>query len=896
MLLKRVKLPLVFILVFMFTQSVKSMNALHPAKSTFYDVANENNYENDGSTATHKPIILPVDNPCELKFCGKGHECQVGRDGQAQCICQRSCRRHVRLVCGSDGNLYFNHCELHRASCLMGVSITVDRKNDCLKNKAAMLVYDSTPGNSRVERVEHQTQSAKDLTSETVSETSVVIPTLPTKIDVETPKTIKESTENDPCSVQEYEILKDNLLLFNHAKLMNDDGKKTKNEADKDYLVSVMFSHYDQNNNGGLDSEELQHVAQSEHLDQLSSSCGLTSLITFDDTDKDGQLSINEFYTAFSKLYSVSMVSLDKSLEINHVIAHVGDNVEIKCDVVGTPTPPIVWRRNDVDLSTILEDDVKVFVDGTLYLTRVQLIHAGNYTCHAQSNRDVIQTHVLHVETVPQVRVMPRIQSRKPGEEVTIKCHANGVPLPSVHWLKNDEELKMAKQKYSVVGNGTSLAIRKIVYSDTGAYMCVASNSAGTVRDISSLVVQDDPTPTSPNEELRFFVFHDLGISVYDPATCRLYHQIQGTDIIPGTQEYVCGEKGVNCSWGRAINVADRYIYVSQPSKDRLLVISKTQMVVVDVIVTDKIPVQLFYVAHLDQVWLLCWRSPDERGTKTIQIIRDASQKKKHHTVHPEPVDGHFDLVGDLFIPESHDTGHKFRYGYATHTNQRGMYKVDLAAMKYVRTVDLTPYNCVPQGLAFSSVGGLVVVECIEPITNRPTGQLVLDYMTDSVLVHKPNLYGTPHVSPDSLHIVTIDRRNHSVTIVAQETSQNAGLKFLFDVKTTLNVSDITFYPSKTSHSYDLYASSNNKEDILFVNLANGKVEMITGVGKAMEAKLAQWGNVIRPITGSGVFGNYMVTPAEEALFVVNGQTHTVNCEIGSLFNPRLIVWVTAAL
>lgn len=48
-------------------------------------------------------------------------------------------------------------------------------------------------------------------------------------------------------------------------------------------------------------------------------------------------------------------------------------------------------------------------------------------------------------------------------------------------------------------------------------------------------------------------------------------------------QEYVCGDKGVNCSWGQAINVANRYIYVTQPLKDRVLVISKIQMVVVDV-------------------------------------------------------------------------------------------------------------------------------------------------------------------------------------------------------------------------------------------------------------------------------------------------------------------------
>jgi hypothetical protein len=40
----------------------------------------------------------------------------------------------------------------------------------------------------------------------------------------------------------------------------------------------------------------------------------------------------------------------------------------------------------------------------------------------------------------------------------------------------------------------------------------------------------------APNEERRFFSFHDWGVSVYEPIACRLYHQIQATDIIPGTQ------------------------------------------------------------------------------------------------------------------------------------------------------------------------------------------------------------------------------------------------------------------------------------------------------------------------------------------------------------------------
>lgn len=48
------------------------------------------------------------------------------------------------------------------------------------------------------------------------------------------------------------------------------------------------------------------------------------------------------------------------------------------------------------------------------------------------------------------------------------------------------------------------------------------------------------------------------------------------------------------------------------------------------------------------------------------------------------------------------------------------------------------------------------------------------------------------------------------------------GLIFSFDVKTTLNISDLTFYPSQTTHSYDIYATAQDKEDILYLNLLTG--------------------------------------------------------------------------
>jgi len=66
-----------------------------------------------------------------------------------------------------------------------------------------------------------------------------------------------------------------------------------------------------------------------------------------------------------------------------------------------------------------------------------------------------------------------------------------------------------------------------------------------------------------------------------------------------------------------------------------------------------------------------------------------------------------------------------------------------------------------------------VILECEEPITGRPTGQMLLDYLTDSVLAHKPSILGKPAISPDSRYLVTLDKQNSGVTLVVQEILRN---------------------------------------------------------------------------------------------------------------------------
>lgn len=260
-------------------------------------------------------------NPCLTHYCPKGRECELdAATNVPTCICQRSCDRrnnsnsaidaiNDKPICGSDGMVYENHCELHRAACILNRPIAFQRLEKCTTNIEIPVkksinksrVHERKPESDMNDQQSNVSIDGKDESNYNRNNNNNDNNDNANSIEQNLAQS--ESGENErlanKCTSQEYEIMKDNLLLFNHARLMTRD-----NNHSKDFLVSIMFSHYDQNNNGHLDAEELNQVSQSEQLDELSNGCILRDMLRYDDLDNDQCLSINEFYQAFNKLYS----------------------------------------------------------------------------------------------------------------------------------------------------------------------------------------------------------------------------------------------------------------------------------------------------------------------------------------------------------------------------------------------------------------------------------------------------------------------------------------------------------------------------------------------------------------------------------------------------------------
>ncbi|XP_035506182.2 follistatin-related protein 5 isoform X1 [Scophthalmus maximus] len=781
--------------------------------------------------------------PCEHKYCGLGRHCVVDREiGQGECKCLDHCKPHYKPVCGSDGTLYPNHCELHRASCHRGRRITIVHSEECFY-------------------------------------------------------------KDDNCRLSDYRRLKTKTLDLHDKRYTGArvHGAHKDNMAARRQLVDMMFKRFDADNSGRIDSGELSQVIKQEGLSKDVSECTLFDLLKYNDVNDDEHLTKDEFYTAFD----VYLLSLPDDQRVSVATATVGQSAVLTCAIAGERRPPILWKRNDQYLNPLNLEDINDFGDdGSLYITKVTTTHMGNYTCHADGYEKLFQTHTLQVNVPPVIRVYPESQAREPGVTASLRCHAEGLPRPQLAWLKNGMDIatKLSKQ-LTLQANGSEVHISNVHFEDTGAYTCIAKNEAGVDEDISSLFVEDSARKTLANILWRdeglgignmFYVFYEDGIKVIQPVACEIQRHIKPSEKLLALQEEVCpaspGEAVQRCVWSSAVNVKDKFIYVTQPTLNRVLIVDIQSQKAVQTVSTDPYPVKLHYDKSHDQVWLLSWGDV-EKNFPTLQVINQAAGRVSHHTVHTQPVGRRFDRVDDFFIPASSLIANHVRFGLIVHRNEPVLHKIDLETTSYVKNISLWEYNCIPKSVAYTHLGGYYFVNCRPDSTGATQPQLILDSVTDSAIGQNRDVTGTPYMSPDGHYLVTVDDGDGLMRI--QTISDRGEIQEPFDIHTNLHLSDLAFQRSFTEvHQYNVFGSSGRQTDALFVELSTGKVKMIKSLKEATKSFEWPWSGRNRVMAGSGLFGQYLMTPSRESLFILDGRLNKLNCEITDVLKGNVVVWV----
>ncbi|KAL1775484.1 hemicentin-1 isoform X4 [Sigmodon hispidus] len=181
--------------------------------------------------------------------------------------------------------------------------------------------------------------------------------------------------------------------------------------------------------------------------------------------------------------------------ETSYFIVMANNLLELDCQVTGSPPPTIMWLKGGQLIDE--RDGFKILLNGhKLVIAQAQVSDTGLYQCVA-TNIAGDQRKEFEVT----VHVPPTIKSSDLPEKtvvrykpVTLQCIANGIPNPSITWLKDDQPVNTAQGNLKIQSSGRVLQIAQAHLEDAGRYTCVATNAAGEAQQHTQLHVHEPPS------------------------------------------------------------------------------------------------------------------------------------------------------------------------------------------------------------------------------------------------------------------------------------------------------------------------------------------------------------------------------------------------------------------
>ncbi|XP_042642365.1 hemicentin-2 [Tyto alba] len=176
--------------------------------------------------------------------------------------------------------------------------------------------------------------------------------------------------------------------------------------------------------------------------------------------------------------------------------ADMGTLLVLTCQVTGVPAPAVTWLKDGTPLESSPEWGL-VSGGGELQLSPLQPFHQGRYTCLTRGPGAETREDFMVL-----VRVAPRIASAGvpsehvvlEGRGVKLECRAEGQPPPQISWLKDGQPLGLQPPSHARMSpDGSSLLLERLQAADSGAYTCLARNSAGEDARLHTLSVLVPP-------------------------------------------------------------------------------------------------------------------------------------------------------------------------------------------------------------------------------------------------------------------------------------------------------------------------------------------------------------------------------------------------------------------
>ncbi|GLD49762.1 hemicentin-1, partial [Lates japonicus] len=255
------------------------------------------------------------------------------------------------------------------------------------------------------------------------------------------------------------------------------------------------------------------------------------------------------------------------TVALSEILIGIGETTVMACSASGIPQPKIWWYKGDVQLhsSSLLDVDT---LGGTLTIKETQKADAGDYSCVAVNAAGTSSGKIsLDVGATPKFTREPsdvaadvgssvslpchahispqaRLQSMSPskyrpqamarllirprsnvdgagvsaepvrmsvieGEDAILPCEVHSVPPPTISWAKERQLISPFSPRHTQLPSG-SMKILETRVSDSGLYVCVASNIAGNLTQSIELSVLVPPSIQAGPRVIKVQVGHPV--------------------------------------------------------------------------------------------------------------------------------------------------------------------------------------------------------------------------------------------------------------------------------------------------------------------------------------------------------------------------------------------------
>ncbi|CAN9512542.1 unnamed protein product [Ophioblennius macclurei] len=177
-----------------------------------------------------------------------------------------------------------------------------------------------------------------------------------------------------------------------------------------------------------------------------------------------------------------------------------GHTARLECAAEGHPTPQIAWQKDGgTDFPAARERRMHVMPDDDVFfIMDLKPEDMGVYSCTAKNTAGTVSANAtLTVLETPHLAQDLEDRNVAEGDTVALQCKALGSPPPRITWLRNDQPLRPSDRHHFTPGNQL-LVISSASAEDAGRYTCLMSNTLGTERGHSQLVVTKRMSACSP--------------------------------------------------------------------------------------------------------------------------------------------------------------------------------------------------------------------------------------------------------------------------------------------------------------------------------------------------------------------------------------------------------------